>query len=121
MTGVYLFVTTPGPISSKVMLSDYKPWNAKVDQPPQPDGIEGGHTGLTRTVTTMAAGTSTSVSSAFTVEHAPSGLKLDVALVQTLVPGPTTGSTDLLQVYTVTNNGTVAPDLNFSVNWETDL
>ena len=132
MTGAYLFVTTPGPVSSKIMLSDYKAWNNLVEPPPQPDGIVGDHAGLTRTlstkgdyggttVTTQVAGTSTEVTSAFAIEHVPSGLRLDVALVQTIMPGPSTGSEDLVQVYTITNNGTVALDLNFSFNWEADL
>jgi hypothetical protein len=122
MTGVYLSVTTPGAVQSRVMLSDYRAWKDKVEAPPQPDAIEGAHTALTRTVTTDVAATSTTqATSAFAIEDIPSGLLLDFDLVQTILPGPQPVSTDFTQVYTITNNGTAAVDVVFSVQWDIDL
>jgi hypothetical protein len=121
ITGIFLSVTTPGPVTSKVALTGYSKWHALLEPGPQPDGIVGAHTALTRQPTTFISGTSLEATSAFEVADVPSGLELDFALKQTLLPMIASNTADLHQVYTITNNGTVAADLVFHVAWEADL
>jgi hypothetical protein len=121
ISGVFLSLTTPGSVTSRVVLTDYAKWHQLLEAGPQPDGIVGAHTALTRKPTTFISGTSLEATSAFEVADAPSGLKLDFALKQTIVPMVATGTADFHQVYTITNNGTVAVDLVFHAAWEIDL
>lgn len=122
ITGGFLKLTTPGNLTTRVVLTDNSKWWGLLEAPPSPDGIAGDHAGLTRTVTTGIAVDSTGLeaTSAFRIAHAGSGLQLDFDLVQTLVPkADLTG--DFHQVYTVHNTGTTPVDIVFHVSWEADL
>lgn len=123
ITGGFLKVTTPGNLTTRVVLTENgKWWDLLEKAPPQPDGIAGDHVGLTRTVTSGIAidATGLQATSAFRIAHTGSGLQLDVDLVQTVVPkSDLTG--DFHQVYTVHNTGTSPVDIVFHVSWEADL
>ena len=122
LTGVMLFVTTPGDVKSSVLLAGTKFWHDFVEGPPQPDGIAGMHTMLTRTVITpIALMSATVATSAFRIADPPSGLRLDFALTQRLTPDTTNITSTFDQVYAITNNGTVAVDIVFHVAWDPDL
>jgi hypothetical protein len=122
ITGAIMTVTTPGNVTSRVLLCEDPAWVDLVEQPPPaPDGIAGAHSGLTRTVTSPIVANGLEATSAFELAHAGSGLDLDVSLLQRLVPSPATVTSDFHQIYTIVNNGSVTVDIVFHVGWETDL
>lgn len=123
LTHTFMAITTPGNVSSRVLLADpSSAYTDLVEQPPSVvDGIEGDHAGLTRTVTGAIVLNGLEATSAFEIAHAGSGLDLDVSLLQKLVPSPGTATSDFRQIFTIVNNGTVAVDIVFHVGWEMDL
>jgi hypothetical protein len=74
-------------------------------------------------VTTPIALTSpTEATSAFRVAtDAQGGIQLDVSLVQRLTSDAANTTSQLDQIYTITNNGTVATALVFHLAWDADL
>ncbi|HEX5061254.1 MAG TPA: hypothetical protein VFV99_17930 [Kofleriaceae bacterium] len=126
LTGPELFITTAGNHTSSVLLTDYKVWADFVENPPPtPDGIlaDPMHTALARSVTTAIAMTGTNqATSAFRLAtDAQGGIRIDVALVQSLTSDAVARSSQLDYVYTFTNNGTVPVSLVLHFMWDSDL
>lgn len=120
LTGAELYITTPSNVTSSVLLSGTKFWYDFVQNPPPtPTGIDGP---LTRTVTTAITASGNTATSGFRIaDTAAMGVLLDVALTQTLTSDATTVTSQLDQVYAITNNGTVSLSLVFHMAWDADL
>ena len=110
MGGTFLFVTTPGPVTSAIALTSFNKFWAFAEPGPMSDGITGMHTALTRTVTSPNVVTGNTATSAFRIADAPSQLQLDFNLTQQLIPQQVPVQ-ELVQSYTVKNNGSVAVDI----------
>lgn len=123
LSGPMLFVTTPDATTSSVILSGTKFWWDFVENPPpQPDGIVANHADLIRSVTTPIALTGTrEATSAFRVASALAGFQLDFGLVQRLSSDAVEITSQIDQIYTITNNGTTTVDLVFHLAWDPDL
>jgi len=120
MGGSFLFVTTPGPVTSAIALTNFNKFWSFAEPGPQTDGIAGMHTALTRTVTSANVVTGNSAASAFRIADAPSQMQLDFNLAQQLVP-QTAPVVELIQSYTVKNNGTVPVDIVMYAFEDADL
>jgi hypothetical protein len=120
LTGPELYITTPTNVTSSVLLGGTKFWYDFVENPPPtPDGIDGP---LTRTVTTGITASGNQATSAFQIaDSAAMGILLDIGLVQTLTSDAAAVTSQLDQVYTITNNGTIALSLVFHLAWDPDL
>ena len=120
MSGVYLLVTTPGNVSSAVVLTQHQKFWTFAEPGPMTDGIAGAHAALTKTVTLANSGGPTVATSGFRIADTASQLQLDFALRQELVARP--APEDLLkQTYAITNNGGVPVEIVFYAFSDGDL
>ncbi len=126
LTGVELFITTASTHTTSVLLSSTRFWYDFVENPPPtPDGIfaDPMHTGFARTVTTPIAITAPNeATSAFRLAtDAQGGIRIDAGLVQRLTSDAATTTSQVDQIYTLTNNGTQPVSLVFHLAWDADL
>ena len=126
LTGPELYVTTNSTHTSSALLSDYRAWaNFLENPPPTPDGLLGDpmHTNLARTVTMPIAITAPNeAKSGFRIAtDTAGGVRLDFALTQRLTSNAVAKTSQVDQIYTITNNGTLPAALVFHVVWDADL
>lgn len=121
LTGAMLFVTKPGMPTGSILLSDVRFWADFIENPPPtPDGIDGP---FARTVTSSIVLTGTNeAASAFSItDTAAEGIALEIDLVQRLTSDLAAVTSQLDQIYTITNTGTADVELVFHLVWDPDL
>jgi len=117
--GVYVFFTTQDGHHSAVVLNA----DSTIDQfADGGDGIDGTHLGLARVVTSAITLAGNQAQSAFALDSSPAdNIHLAFTLTQTLNYDPGTNTSELVQSYTIVNNGQTLTTFKVDAFWDPQL